>query len=454
MDCDKVKKLLSRFIDDQLGAEDRAAVEKHLESCPDCTAYYEQLLALGRMADDFDLGGDESYWEEQKDAVLDRIEKLESDKVVPVTKRSYRGLIYKVAAVAASIALIAYVSIYELKETGPGSVSFKSEKTIEYRSVEPTVKTPPVVDADADTVSGRMLPELFESVRISKRDETVVNEKKKTTVSDEGEEKVRIEAPKPVEIGQPAPKMTVDELKELGVEAEIAKEADEPTADADKGEDTKGGRREKQAMPDVADGSVKQLFIEVKGADTPVEDIGTQALPKDVLDESMARLQHLSVDSEKDSGPSVDEYMARYDVEMQSAELNRRGVDPELFDGYTTEEVALYINSYDKANQLKEKYIYVLTAGEKSGRMSIATASKYSATVSSQKSISGGLSGDSLSIVIRKMADAFHRLGMVTPSQKEREDMQEYLEILKKQADSGTVEEIRHYIDDLESATK
>ena len=102
MDCDKIKELLSGFIDDQLDSEERAAVEKHLESCQDCTRHYEQLLALGRMADDLELDGDESYWEGQKDAVLGKIEKLESEKIVPVAKRSYRSLIYKVAAVAAS----------------------------------------------------------------------------------------------------------------------------------------------------------------------------------------------------------------------------------------------------------------------------------------------------------------------------------------------------------------
>ncbi|MEW5924145.1 MAG: zf-HC2 domain-containing protein, partial [Candidatus Zixiibacteriota bacterium] len=118
MDCEKIKELLSRYIDDQLEKDDRAQVEEHLKSCEQCTEHYEKLLALGRMVDEFDVDGDESYWVKQKDAVLEKIEKLEEEKVIPVT-RNYRNLIYKLAAVAASVALLAFISIHELEKIHP-----------------------------------------------------------------------------------------------------------------------------------------------------------------------------------------------------------------------------------------------------------------------------------------------------------------------------------------------
>lgn len=42
--CPNVTELLSDFIDGQLGAADRQAVETHLDACPDCHQVYDELL--------------------------------------------------------------------------------------------------------------------------------------------------------------------------------------------------------------------------------------------------------------------------------------------------------------------------------------------------------------------------------------------------------------------------
>lgn len=47
MTCDKIEDLLAAYADAELGPDERAAVERHLDACPDCAA----LLASLRTAD-------------------------------------------------------------------------------------------------------------------------------------------------------------------------------------------------------------------------------------------------------------------------------------------------------------------------------------------------------------------------------------------------------------------
>ena len=51
--CREVVELLSDYLDGALGPAERARVDAHLETCPECTAYLAQLRttigALGRL---------------------------------------------------------------------------------------------------------------------------------------------------------------------------------------------------------------------------------------------------------------------------------------------------------------------------------------------------------------------------------------------------------------------
>lgn len=46
MKCSTVRDLLSAYLDDELEGTDREAVREHLECCPDCSLYYEELKQL------------------------------------------------------------------------------------------------------------------------------------------------------------------------------------------------------------------------------------------------------------------------------------------------------------------------------------------------------------------------------------------------------------------------
>lgn len=52
MNCEKYQELISCLIDGEITPEERAELEKHIASCPECKAMYEDFSALSDMMDD------------------------------------------------------------------------------------------------------------------------------------------------------------------------------------------------------------------------------------------------------------------------------------------------------------------------------------------------------------------------------------------------------------------
>ncbi|PKK84437.1 MAG: hypothetical protein CVT49_03690 [candidate division Zixibacteria bacterium HGW-Zixibacteria-1] len=460
MNCDKIKELLSGFIDDQLDKDDRKLVEEHLKSCAECTEHFEKLLALGRMVDDFDIDGDESYWAEQKDAVLDRIEKLETEKVVPV-RRSYRNLIYKLAAVAASVALIAFISVHEAEKVGPVRGLFKSEKAKVSQPSESVNYLAPAPVKDADTMTSERVNV---SGEMKARDDAapVMSVPTIETAAgvqvDEGKSKkmeraAGDQASKPAVAEEAVKDQVTEQLESIPAPKEATSSAEKKgtlQSDNETAEKTVTEFQAEMNMPvaikDRADAEASRM------AATEQADMAKKILPVIVPSDSVASLQQLSAGSEADKAPSTDAYMAMYDVEKQATELKERGLDPNQFDDLTGQDIATYINYYDDAQQLRQNYGYVL-ASRQSDYLS-KTMNFNSASTPAKGASPGRPSADSLHIIIRTMADAFHNLGKVTPIKNERGLMLEYLRSLRNQADSGTITEIDKYIGDLEPETK
>jgi len=450
MDCEKIKELLSRYIDHQLDADDRGAVEKHLESCPDCTAHYEKLLALGRMADEFDVEADDAYWEGQKDAVIDRIEQVEAEKIVPMAKRGYRNVFYKLAAVAATVALIAYVSIDVSKEIETTRGVFQHDESMAPQMVKPELDENVRRVAEPDTLRGVSAPAenarsgmVFESISTSS-----VKDKK-----DKGEKEVvdqpvkmmpKITTPKPVSDDVP-----IDEDKAVTVTREeqmfdVSRLKGQVHSDAVEKAPAGLDLPEPETVDEL--GTATKPIIEKK-------DAGKQAVVCDSPAMEAVQMQVISAESEAGKGPSVHEYMAMYDVEVQNAELNERGLDPDYFDGFTGPQIATYLNSYDRVGNLKKKYPDMF-ASAGPAQKSRAGTKLYAVGEIPDKGAYEMLSIDSLNIVINDMADAFYQLGKVTPIDDERDLMLEYLDRLRGEADTSATRGIDDYIDDLESISK
>ncbi|UCD16395.1 MAG: hypothetical protein JSV44_07980, partial [Candidatus Zixiibacteriota bacterium] len=113
MKDEKIRQLISRYVDGLLNEAEQKDVERLIAESKEYAAFYSQLQALAGQADRFEIGGDEEYWQARKDAVLERISRIEPEKVVDITERRPFNTVYKLLAVAASVVLVALISIHE-----------------------------------------------------------------------------------------------------------------------------------------------------------------------------------------------------------------------------------------------------------------------------------------------------------------------------------------------------
>lgn len=415
MNCEEIKHLLSRYIDNQLDDSERNMVEEHLKSCQECSAYYQKLLELQKIADDFDISGDEQYWIEQKNEIIDRIEKLESAGTTPLPARRPRNVIYKLAAVAASIALIAFISIHESKNIQPVRGLFKPEEapeiTAQYRLTEQLQVT--------DTVRQKR-----------------ITEKEKVEPPVTGQEP---------EIKAPRREMPVS-TEETVIE-EAAGELKPETITG--GEGKKGAAPEDVVSPRPEE--VERVADDIPESATPIKKVSTEPVTRpDVVSDKAVRIdtarfyqpkvsEVLSVESLsaiRSKGTAADEdIMAFSDIQLQSPEIQVIEPDSVLFEDFSAEEKLAYSEWHDKAVMLQREYGYLLSPH---ARMMAVKARR-------------SLPPDSLNHILEEMAEAFYQLGVLTPMKEEREIMLKNLKLLKTKAEPAAAQKINGFISELEN---
>lgn len=105
MDCKRVQKLISLYIDGLLPERERADAEAHLNSCPSCAAQQKRMLrALGSFTALERVSPPPGGWERLRD----RLEAREQPSVVPVWRRTWGWA----AAGAAAAALLGLALLY------------------------------------------------------------------------------------------------------------------------------------------------------------------------------------------------------------------------------------------------------------------------------------------------------------------------------------------------------
>lgn len=109
MDCRKAQEMISAYHDGELPVADRARVEAHLRSCPDCAALLESIARIDAAAEVPDPGSE--YWERFNRRVEERIagEATRPHTVAaPPPKRGWvrHQLRYLIPAAAAAVLLV------------------------------------------------------------------------------------------------------------------------------------------------------------------------------------------------------------------------------------------------------------------------------------------------------------------------------------------------------------
>lgn len=125
--CEKMQELISRLLDGDLDHEERAALEEHVQSCPECRAVYEAFSAVSASLRD-DL---EEPPESLRESVMAEIRREEIRK----KNRSPWRAVLSAAAVAALVLGLRFAtgseSLRDASQTAPLAASVQMAKADE-----------------------------------------------------------------------------------------------------------------------------------------------------------------------------------------------------------------------------------------------------------------------------------------------------------------------------------
>ena len=190
---DESKQLISRYVDGRLDQTERGKVTRLLESSSEARDFHEGLVKLGKMTAGFQLQGDDDYWERQKKAVLDKIKESEAAGITPARRRLLSSPWFKLAAVAASVALVVSISIFESLQVDSMRPLF--EKSEAGKEVIPSESMNIGTKEEKEDYDKTGLQKYAESLSEKQSEDKATADRKKE--SDEG---VKVSTPPPVRI--------------------------------------------------------------------------------------------------------------------------------------------------------------------------------------------------------------------------------------------------------------
>jgi hypothetical protein len=429
-----LKQLLSQYIDGQLAEPDRAFVEKQLKSEPRWADYYEKLLKLKQTADNFVLGGDREYWDRRKNAVLESIKDSESARIIPVRTRDYKSILYRLAAVAASIALVALISIFETKYDHPARYLF-SDQEVPSQTLSPAPVDKATQDEAKEAGYDEEIPpreygELAEAGREIARENGEEIGKDARVAEMLSRDKVEVISDRQPPILE---KTTVK--KGLPTEFKAEEAPDESKAPAIMSAEPVALREEHQTgvEPDEDMPTGAAAREQERALSKPVPEDRGRGQEETRADEFVSTpVESLLLDRKITvTAETIDK--DRFIDSRQITMTTASGRDTLVFGRTAAHRDSIYLAWRLKAGGLKAKYSYLLTEDRE----------EYS-------SLKESLSADTISsAVILDIAEAFYMLGALTPDETERQEMLGYLKIVYTKADSATASKIDAYISDL-----
>lgn len=112
MDHNYYRERISAYADNALPPYEQMAVEEHLATCAECRAALEKIRALSVWIEEKGILGESEYFEKQAQKIEERLGIAQTEVTPIVTKRTWRGVGWKLTAAAASIALVGILAFY------------------------------------------------------------------------------------------------------------------------------------------------------------------------------------------------------------------------------------------------------------------------------------------------------------------------------------------------------
>jgi len=153
MDHSYYRDKISAYVDNELSPQEREIVQQHISECQECRNLLAELEKLDRFVQQRSQLAGEEYWERSAQKIEQRLGFTGETKVTDITPSRWKGLVPKLAAVAASIAVLGFIALYErdiLKEVSPPGM-----KTTESPQMELDKKPPPTTERDSSELSAR-----------------------------------------------------------------------------------------------------------------------------------------------------------------------------------------------------------------------------------------------------------------------------------------------------------
>ena len=442
MNCENIKEKLSLYIDDLLDADEAAEIKNHLKGCDSCKTYYEKLLKLGQIVDGFSLSENEEHWESQKNKVLDQINRAEADKILEVPKIRKQNNLYKYLAVAASLALVAFVSIYESNDFGKLQGMFDDTEIS-----SPTMEQLPETDSVEDlTVRGGRVGETsFEAEVLSDKDEIVIDDFKeidKDSAREKSREAISIQSrPAPSKKRDTKSNVTLESVEEDVSLKVVRTESERPRPVAQKPEVDLG-----EPIRDLGNGESNSI-IRPTGLSNNVIEVEPLTInltgPKVAIEKtelSPAEKQKKAIESSKD--PTMDyrksDFTFKSDESKDYMPERPMAPAPPVDTTVNIEETNIYKNKLDS---LENKY-----RGIYSPHYRESSAKGRRSNTKSPGSISAESAPVSLDPVILEIAETCFQVGILSTDENEREVMIGKLRRLSIHGSPETIEKIQRYI--------
>ena len=140
---------LSAYFDQELKNEEHVIVDQHVEECQECQKILANLAKFDSFIEENSDLADNDYWEKSAQKIEKAISGGTKTEVVDIKKESsYKGLWWKLAGVAASIAVIAFISLYETditdqldnKYNAPAPPAEELEESKEHNEAQTEIK--------------------------------------------------------------------------------------------------------------------------------------------------------------------------------------------------------------------------------------------------------------------------------------------------------------------------
>ena len=114
MDHEYFKDRISAFYDGELKHEEEHMIAEHLKNCPECRQLFDDLKHFDEKITQYTSLGESDYWEKSAQKIEQAIGLSDNTTVTDIkTSAPSKGLWWKITAVAASIAVIAFIALYE-----------------------------------------------------------------------------------------------------------------------------------------------------------------------------------------------------------------------------------------------------------------------------------------------------------------------------------------------------